>query len=669
MEGCQSENSQVLMANGEWKNIQDIKVGDLVLSPQQDGTSIYAPVKELHKWVSPKLYSVREQNRQHKELYNCAFNHFIPINIKDKKGNWCIKNFEGFQYKNRAKYTRKNETTLTSFPIEKYKDKENCKIEPYSLGVYLGDGSFTEGCSLSITSADNVIIKEIEKYYPIMSSFKDKRKHNLYSYRYSNESEFAKLLNYYNLFNKRSGTKFIPKDALTSDIEYRKKLLSGMIDADGTLSKSCSYSITTKSKQLAQDINDLVYSIGGRAQINKIKKGIKKIGFIGIYYRVSLYLGKTKLYCKVKRKQRSVNSFYISPNRKSIELKDKRKAMVYGFTLDSPSHYYITDNWCITLNSGKTTIASAISKYLDPTFPGELLNDGTHRRHPERIVFSAEQFSDAVRKSKPKQAIQFDEAILALMAGDAGSTIQKMLMKEITLIRKKQLYIVLVIPSIFSMRMPIAAQRSRFLIHTYSPNGIDRGYFKFYNYPTKRQLYIKGKKDFNQDCIEADFEGSFADTEGLFYDHGEYDKKKEHAIRAIADSGQRKVAGSDEYKTVGQRNLLLYYIYTLLGDDQKGKEQLEKIVELHNQYATATKATEKFSVNKYNKWLKEVFGEHMSMSYTAVSDYLKDAVEYVKKPVKPIGVKFGEYEENSDSELVKDIPENDIPEDDTKDEE
>ena len=300
--------------------------------------------------------------------------------------------------------------------------------------------------------------------------------------------------------------------------------------------------------------------------------------------------------------------------------------------------------------SGKSTYGSAICRYLDPTFPGPPLEDGSARRHCDRIVFTPAQFSEAVAKSKPKQAIQFDEAILGLMAGDAGMNVQKMLMKEITLIRKKQLYIVLVIPSIFSMRMPIAAQRSRFLIHTYSPDGIQRGYYKFYNYPTKRNLYIKGKKDFNQDAVEANFKGSFVNTEGLFYSHDEYNKKKETAIRNLTDSVSKKgdKVSEQHYKTIGQRNLLLFYLYSILGGDYNGKEHLEYMVKLHNEYVAANKGPKshgKLTPPKFVEWLIQVFGEHMKMNEASLRNYLQDAVEYTSKPVNPLGTQNKEEAE------------------------
>jgi hypothetical protein len=81
---CQPAGSKVLMADGSWKNVEDIKVGDEVVSPQLDGTNIFAKVKNLSSWYCEDNYDVMEMNRQHKKLYSCSNNHLIPIGLGNK---------------------------------------------------------------------------------------------------------------------------------------------------------------------------------------------------------------------------------------------------------------------------------------------------------------------------------------------------------------------------------------------------------------------------------------------------------------------------------------------------------------------------------------------------------------------------------------------------------
>ena len=629
MEGCLEGSSNVLMASGEWKNIKDIKTGDLIMSPQFDGSYKYAKVLNTNKWFSRKMYDVHEATRSKQKLFSCSSNHGLPININ---GN--IKAVEADTFNKLGRPTKLRKSLVTSFPIYRYNGKLNCKVEPYTLGAFIGDGSYIKS-SLQITGShkDIELLKEVESFYKPMSIKEDTRnKNTVLSYYYSMKSKLCSLLDKYDLHDKRSKDKFIPKEALTSDIKYRSRLLSGLIDSDGTYYKG-TYSIKTKSKQLSEDIKNLVYSLGGRARINTDDWAIKNIKNGNRYYRVSMYLPDGILETKVKRKI-SKNIIQYIPNQVKIETKESNGQMVYGFELDSESHLFVTDNWCLSFNSGKTIFASTICKYVDPTFPGPLIDESkSPRRRPERIVFSPQDFYNAVDTAKPKQAIQFDEAILGLMAGDAGMSIQKMLMKKITLIRKKQLYIILVIPSIFSVRMPIAVQRSRYLIHTFSPDGITRGRFKFYNYPRKRNLYIKGKRDYNQDSVEPSFIGSFVNTNGLFYDEDEYDKKKEYAIQHMMDDKGGKKAGPKAnklyIKTAAQRNLLLLYFKNLIEGGHESKEKMQKLIEYHSLYSNAKKTTDMLNTPKFSKILSEVFGDHLKINSRSLLEYLKKGETYL----------------------------------------
>jgi hypothetical protein len=229
--------------------------------------------------------------------------------------------------------------------------------------------------------------------------------------------------------------------------------------------------------------------------------------------------------------------------------------------------------------SGKSTTIFALAKFCDPTFPSDkLLHDGSGRRHVDRIVFTQKQFEEAVMNSKPRQAIVWDEMVLGGLAQDAATDAQKSLIKLMTTIRKKRLYLFFVIPSIFMLRMYFAVFRSRALIHFYTPDGIQRGFFKFYSYDAKRRVYILGKKDFNMDASNPDFNGQVSDTTGFFFDDEEYQKKKDDAIASITEEQEKKkeTKGAKVYKE--QRDILMFYLY----NDYKRKDPNMSWVEFVN---------------------------------------------------------------------------------------
>jgi len=74
--GCQPKGSQVLMADGSWKNIEDIKLNDVILSPQKNGGCIRSKVLKLYEWQSDMCFQIVDYKNE--VLYECSDNHEIP---------------------------------------------------------------------------------------------------------------------------------------------------------------------------------------------------------------------------------------------------------------------------------------------------------------------------------------------------------------------------------------------------------------------------------------------------------------------------------------------------------------------------------------------------------------------------------------------------------------
>lgn len=92
---------------------------------------------------------------------------------------------------------------------------------------------------------------------------------------------------------------------------------------------------------------------------------------------------------------------------------------------------------------------------------------------------------------------------------------------------------VLVLPEFFDLPKGIALSRSNCMINVYwigdEQGYMNRGKFKYYSRPNKKQLYIKGKKDMNYNAWGDDFFGSF---DNLFtLDLQEYKKVKKEALK------------------------------------------------------------------------------------------------------------------------------------------
>ncbi len=567
---CQPKGSQVLMANGEWKTIENIKVGDVVLSPQENGTNVFSKVINTTSWFSKRTYNIHSKNRGEKKLYSCSYNHEIPLNIK-RKNKWVVEDFKAEDLFYKTEGFLQNTTTPTMFAIEKYKDKKDCEIEPYTLGVFLGDGSYRDkiikrknyvGNSfrktsayvkvmksgkrvnvrayqsryfnpndnngycrsrhLNITSADKEIMNEVIKFYDVQRIINKKGTFAL-EYNFLVLGELSKQLEKCNLNGKGSGEKFIPKEALLSDLKYRKRLLAGLIDTDGYYNSNNGYEFTLKSKELIENIRELVYSIGGRCgKIREVKKGIKSINFVGTYYSISFYLGKIELPIKLERKKRkkTQSCFYLSPNRISIKLKEDVGKQVYGFTLDNKSHWYITDNFTITHNS---VLAMQICKYMDSTF---CIDD---------VCMNASEFKAAVVNAKQLKAIDYDEGFTGLSSRSSLSQINRTLVSMMMQMRQKNLFIVVALPSIFLLDRYVSMFRTKALIHVYQSRG--RHLFFVFNKRAKKVLLLEGRKSFTYaptiKKLGLDFKGEFRGK--YVVDEQAYRDKKRRALEEVEE--------------------------------------------------------------------------------------------------------------------------------------
>jgi len=165
--------------------------------------------------------------------------------------------------------------------------------------------------------------------------------------------------------------------------------------------------------------------------------------------------------------------------------------------------------------AAKSTIAQHIGKYLDNSLC------------LERIVFTPKEFRDAVLKAEKYQCVIYDECFAGLSSRQSMSMVNKALVSLLAQIRQKNLFIIMVLPCFFELDKYAAIWRSRALLHVYTGDNFERGYFSFFNSQRKKDLYMKGKK-FYEYQVPPNFRGRF--TKGYVVDDAAYRQKKLDAM-------------------------------------------------------------------------------------------------------------------------------------------
>jgi phosphate starvation-inducible PhoH-like protein len=146
-------------------------------------------------------------------------------------------------------------------------------MDPYALGLLLGDGCITGTSSVSFTPGDSELAVAMEAALPNIEL--KNRYGPEYALRHIHGGRGGLLVAHpvtvdmreLGLWGTRSTTKFIPPEYLLNSSQVRLALLQGLLDSDGgpvrQAGRSCRVQYTTCSDKLRDDIVWLVRSLGG----------------------------------------------------------------------------------------------------------------------------------------------------------------------------------------------------------------------------------------------------------------------------------------------------------------------------------------------------------------------------------------------------------------------
>ena len=169
----------------------------------------------------------------------------------------------------------------------------------------------------------------------------------------------------------------------------------------------------------------------------------------------------------------------------------------------------------------------------------------------DNIAFTPEQFKDRVINAKQYDAVLYDEGITGLHARAAMTKINRSLISMAAQCRKKNLFVIIIVPSFFDVDKNIALHRSRALIQIYT-NKFERGFFAYYTKEQKKMLWINGKPTYNNKAFSSEFIGRF--TKWSLIDEVEYEKRKDEALIISTEA----IEGENKYTY--QRNALIYML-------------------------------------------------------------------------------------------------------------
>lgn len=206
------------------------------------------------------------------------------------------------------------------------------------------------------------------------------------------------------------------------------------------------------------------------------------------------------------------------------------------------------DSWiniCGDEGDGKSLLAKQIAAIV-----GHILSSYGHKSK-NHTTFTHTQFKAAVLGANKFDVVVYDEAISGLSARRAMSLINTALISMAAQCRKKNLFVIICLPSFHDLDKNIAIHRTRALLNVYTDK-FSRGYFSYYTKDQKRRLYVDGKKYYDMTCVRPEFRGRY--THWSFEDEATYEQRKDQA--ALEQSAEEKAT----HRWMVQRNAAFYLL-------------------------------------------------------------------------------------------------------------
>ena len=350
---CHAPGTLIRMYDGTTKRVELVVVGDEVMGP--DGSprvvlSVHSGCQRMYRIVP---------HRGEPFVVNRAHVLSLKRTNEGKGGKQPrIVNISVDEYLKKSK-TFKHLHKLRRVRVDRYGCGPSAvPVDPYFLGVYLGDGGSTNG-NIHVTTGEEEIVqalKEEAKRYGLDIRAVDKpgQVGHAYFFRQPKRvrtkwgNELRERLRVMGLYGLRCEFKFVPPCYLVAERAVRLQLLAGLIDTDGYLGSGC-FEFSSKSDRLSDDITELARSLGFYAR--KSEKPVNG----EMYYRVSICGDCSAVPTRVKRKQAPVRKQKKDVLVTGFDVESVSEGAYFGFAL-SGDHLYLTSDFTVHHNSGKSFV-------------------------------------------------------------------------------------------------------------------------------------------------------------------------------------------------------------------------------------------------------------------------------------------------------------------------
>lgn len=241
-----ADSTPILTSNRGWTTHGDLKIGDYVYGLNGEPTKIIG-ISDKSNCNQLITFSNGSKILAHEE-------HLWTVSKRGNKNPLTITTSE---IKKDYQYTEKNGKKRYRYHLPFIKPiqypKTELPLDPYFLGLWLGDGSSTKPC----ITHDPKDIESIEHIPYKISTICTHTETGVKTTYFSHQGIIKKIKELH-LYNN----KHIPRIYLEACVEDRLQLLAGLIDSDGSVDKNGRVRFININKQLIHDVFELCTGLG-----------------------------------------------------------------------------------------------------------------------------------------------------------------------------------------------------------------------------------------------------------------------------------------------------------------------------------------------------------------------------------------------------------------------
>ncbi|HEX8754363.1 MAG TPA: PhoH family protein [Solirubrobacterales bacterium] len=265
---AQPLTSQVLTPSG-FERIGSLRVGDLVVG----SNGLPTPVLGVFPQGRKEVFRVRAQDGASTLCCGEHLWHVFTASDRRRGKPGRVLETQEMIGRLRSAHQRRYELPLLGAPVEF--PHRDVPLDPYALGLLLGDGCITGKTTPTFATADRELAVALEENLDGIELRRKGRVDYVLRNREGHRggaivaNPVMATLRELGLAGTRSSTKFVPRLYLENASTVRLAVLQGLLDSDGgpvpQPARSCRIQYTTCSERLRDDVAFLVRSLGGVA--------------------------------------------------------------------------------------------------------------------------------------------------------------------------------------------------------------------------------------------------------------------------------------------------------------------------------------------------------------------------------------------------------------------